>query len=348
MRNHCKSISDRSRPGLPTTASGVPQQGTCGNYATAKQSKNKSRKRGGRRVKKQREAWKGRCSLIRVGTLNIGTMTGRGKELADMMERRNVDILCLQETKWKGSKARNIGGGCKIFYYGADGRKNGIGIVLREKLAESVLEVKRVSDRLMAMKLEVNGSILNIVSAYAPQVNNSMEEKNDFWEDLDGLIESLSTEERIVLGADLNGHVGEGNIGDEEIMGRYGAGTRNKEGSMVVDFGKRMDLAIVNTYLKKKDEHRVTYKSGGKSTQVDYVMCRRRNLKEMCDCKVILNECVAKQHRMVVCKMALMVKKKKAEKVKPKIRWWKLKETSYQEAFRQEVTGDFGRQGWVT
>ena len=65
-----------------------------------------------------------------------------------------------------------------------------------------------------------------------------MEEKNDFWEDLDGLIESISKEERIVLGADLNGHVGEGNIDNEKLMGRYGAGTRNKEGSMVVDFGK--------------------------------------------------------------------------------------------------------------
>ena len=234
-----------------------------------------------------------------MGTLNIGTMTGRGRELADMMERRNVDILCPQETKWKGSKAWNSGGGCKIFYYGRkngigivlmmeemeddgrkNGRKNGIGIVLRKELAESVLEVKRVSDRLMTIKLEVNGSILNIVSACAPQVNNSMAEKNDFWEDLDGLIESISKEERIVLGADLNGHVGEGNIGDEEIMGRYGAGIRNKEGSMVVDFGKRMDLAIVNTYFKKKDEQRVTYKSGGKSAQVDHVMCRRRNLAD--------------------------------------------------------------------
>ena len=125
-------------------------------------------------------------------------------------------------------------------------------------------------------------------------------------------------------------------------MGRYGAGTRNKERSMVVDFWKRMNLAIVNTYFKKKDEHRVTYKSGGKSTQVDYVMLRRRNLKEMCDCKVILNECVAKQHRMVVCKMAFMVKKKKAEKVNPMIRWWKLKETSCQEVFKQEVTRILG------
>ena len=142
-------------------------------------------------MKKQRELWKGRRLLIRVGALNIGTMTVRGKELADMMEQWNVDILCLQETWWKGSKARNIGGGCKLFCNGANGRKNGIGIVVREELAESVLEVKRVSDSLMAMKLEVKGSILNIVSAYAPQVNNSMEEKNDFWEDLDGLIESI-------------------------------------------------------------------------------------------------------------------------------------------------------------
>ena len=99
-----KSIPDQSRPGLPTTASGVAQQGTYGNYATAKHSENKRRKRGGRRVKRQREVWKGKRSLIRVGTLNIGTMTGRGRELADLMERRNVDILCLQETKWKGVK----------------------------------------------------------------------------------------------------------------------------------------------------------------------------------------------------------------------------------------------------
>ena len=135
-----------------------------------------------------------------------------------------------------------------------------------------------------------------------------MEEKNNFWQDLDELIESVSKQVRIVIGADLNGHMGLGNIGDEEIMGRCGVGTRKKKGLMAVDFAKMMDLAVVKTYFKKKHEHRVTYESGRKSTQVDYVMCRRRGLKEMCNCKVMVNECVAKQHRMVVCKMALMVK----------------------------------------
>ena len=168
MRYDHESIPDRSRSRLPTIASGVARQGTGGSYATAEHGENNSRKRGGRRVKRQRELRKGRSTPLRVGTLTIGTITGRGRELADLLERRNVDILCLQETKWKGSEAKNIGGGCKLFYNGANGRRNGIGIVVREKLVESFMDVKRVSDRLMAMKLEVKGSILNIVSVHAP------------------------------------------------------------------------------------------------------------------------------------------------------------------------------------
>ena len=69
---------------------------------------------------------------------------------------------------------------------------------------------------------------------------------------MDGLIESVSKQDWIDLGTDLNGHVGKGSIGDEEVMGRYGAGTKNKEGSMVVNLTKRMELAVVNTYFKTK------------------------------------------------------------------------------------------------
>ena len=78
--------------------------------------------------------------------------------------------------------------------------------------------------------------------------------------------------ERVVIGADLNGHVGEGNTGDERVMGKYGVREKNEEGQRIVDFAKRMDMAVLNTYFKKK-EHRVTYQSGGRCTQVDYVLC---------------------------------------------------------------------------
>ncbi|KAI5616429.1 hypothetical protein C0J50_24009 [Silurus asotus] len=184
------------------------------------------------------------------------------------------------------------------------------------------MEVKRVSDRVMNMKLEVGGVMINVISAYAPQVGCEMEGKEKFWSDLDKMVDGVPRNERLLIGADFNRHVGEGNRGDEEVMGRYGFEERNVEGQMVVDFPKTMEMTVVNTYFKKKEVHRVTYKSGGRCTQVDYVLCSRCNLKEIGDCKVLAGDRVARQHRIVVCRMVLEVKKKRRKvRTERRLRW---------------------------
>ncbi|KAK3520442.1 hypothetical protein QTP70_024188 [Hemibagrus guttatus] len=81
------------------------------------------------------------------------------------------------------------------------------------------------------------------------------EEKERYWSELNEVMESIPTGERVVIGADFNGHVGEGNTGDEEMMGKFGVRERNLEGQMVVDFAKRMDKAVVNTYFQKREEY---------------------------------------------------------------------------------------------
>ena len=43
-----------------------------------------------------------------VGSLNVGSMTGRSREVADVMKRRKINILCVQETRWRGNKARDL------------------------------------------------------------------------------------------------------------------------------------------------------------------------------------------------------------------------------------------------
>ncbi|KAI5628036.1 hypothetical protein C0J50_8274 [Silurus asotus] len=148
----------------------------------------------------------------------------------------------------------------------------------------------------MNMKLKVEGVMINVISANAPQVGCEMEEKETFWSKLDEVVEGVPRNKRLVIVADLNGHVGEVNRGDEEVMGRYGFKERNVEGQILVDFAKRMEMGVVNTYFKKKVDHRVTYKSGGRCTQVDYVLCRRCNQKEIGDCKVLAGDSVARQH----------------------------------------------------
>ncbi|KAK3512780.1 hypothetical protein QTP70_025300 [Hemibagrus guttatus] len=178
------------------------------------------------------------------------------------------------------------------------------------------------------------------------QVGCELGEKERFWSELDEVMESIPTGERVVIGADFNGHVGEGNTGDEEVMGKFGVKERNLEGQMVVDFARRMDMAVVKTYFQKREEHRVTYKSGGRRTQVDYILCRRGNLKEISDCKVVVGESVARQHRMVVCRMTLLVCKKKRSKIEieKKTKWWKLKKEECCEEFRQKLRQALGGQ----
>ena len=60
----------------------------------------------------------GQDQKLRIATLNVGTLTGKGREIAAVMRARKMDILCLQETRWTGDKskgkARNLGDGCKL------------------------------------------------------------------------------------------------------------------------------------------------------------------------------------------------------------------------------------------
>ncbi|KAK6749256.1 hypothetical protein RB195_001701 [Necator americanus] len=116
---------------------------------------------------------------VRLATLNVGTLTGESRELADSLRKRRVDICCVQETRWKGSKSRELGDGYKLISHGTSNR-NG---------------VDRLSDCLMAVKVETGEVELRVVSAYTPQVDCSEEEEACFWEDLEQYVQSQGLEE---------------------------------------------------------------------------------------------------------------------------------------------------------
>ncbi|XP_047469533.1 uncharacterized protein LOC125025555 [Penaeus chinensis] len=51
-------------------------------------------------------------------------------EIVDLMEHRNINIMCVQETIWKGEEESEIGNGYRLFYYGTEAKLNGVGVVL--------------------------------------------------------------------------------------------------------------------------------------------------------------------------------------------------------------------------
>ena len=338
MTVNLQSESNRARAFPVSDAQGhrpppvINEQGLLGNNGRTRLKKLAQGKGGGERMEK--------VVPLRAGTLNVGTMTGKGREIADMMERRKVNVLCVQETRWRGDKARELGDGYKLLYSGANKEnRNGVDIVLSNKLRDSIVSIKRTNDRIMVIKLCFQGKMINIFTAYAPQVGCDEEEKNSFWEDMNRELSEIPVEERVIIGGDLNGHVGRNKEGIERIHGGWGIGERNAEGERVIDCAVSFDLAVVNTWFRKDHSKYITYKSGGNESQIDFLMCRRSHLKEVKNCKIINGEGVATQHRLVVMDLEIKgIEKSKPTHADPKIKWWRLtKEADKRQEFKEKV-----------
>ena len=290
------------------------------------------------RLKKlvQRKEWK-KKGKMRIGNWNVGSLTGKGRELVDVMQRRKIMILCIQETKWKGKSVRKLGEGYKVYYTGENTRRNGVGIILHPDLQESVTEVHRVSDRLIGLKLVKDKRIWHIISAYAPQQGCSEEEKEGFREKLEEYIERIPRSELLILSGDMNAHVGESSDGFEGVHGGRGFGRRNQEGDRFLELAEAMNLVVMNTQFEKRRNHLITYKNGQNETQIDYILVRREDKKIMIDCKVIPNESVVVQHKLVVADLRVKaVKNRKPPARRRRIKTWKLKGERARE-FRSKV-----------
>lgn len=95
------------------------------------------------------------CKKLRMSSWNVGSLNGRTTELAIIMKKRNIDIMGVQETKWKGAKSKQLTDGYKLLYHGTSNKQNGVGIILAPHLASKIISVNRVNDRLIMVKLAI-------------------------------------------------------------------------------------------------------------------------------------------------------------------------------------------------
>ncbi|XP_016556731.1 uncharacterized protein LOC107856252 [Capsicum annuum] len=159
-----------------------------------------------------------RDDRLRVGSWNIETLQGKSMELVKILRKRRINVVCVQETKWVGSKARDVEE-YRLWYSGSERCRNNVGILVDEELREQVVEVNRVSDKVMTIKLVIGGFMVNICSAYTPYVGLDEEEKRRFWEVLDEVVSSVPSSKNIFIGGDFNGHIGALPVGYGEVHG---------------------------------------------------------------------------------------------------------------------------------
>src|SRR6267154_127687 len=163
---------------------------------------------------------------------------------------------------WRGRQER------QVLLEGWWGRVGRCGSVGCGKWVENVIEVKKLSERIMLIRVSIGVNILNVISGYAPQAGREIVEKEEFWLALSKIVDEIEQEEFVMIGGDMNGHVGAKADGYEGVHGGKGYGERNTEGEMLLEFADAMKLVVLNTLFTKKEPKKVTYESGENKTVV--------------------------------------------------------------------------------
>jgi len=131
----------------------------------------------------------------------------------------------------------------------------------------------------------------------------------------------------IVVGGDLNGHVGTNVDGYDGVHGGYGFGERNADGERILELCDAMELIVMNTCFKRQKNKLATYVSDGTVCATDYLLlqgCDQRVIKNV---KVIAGEECVSQHRLLVGDVIISSAPRKTKRMHiPRLKVWKLRE----------------------
>ena len=154
------------------------------------------------------------------------------------------------------------------------------------------------------------------------------------------ILTDIDPKDKLILGGDLNGHVGSATDGFEGVHGGFGFGRRNMEGEMLLEMADGLQLTVVNTWFKKTEAQLVTYESGGCRTVVDYFLVRQHDRAMVRNVKVAQNEPCIPQHKLVVCELEVRhSKESKREHFVSKCKVWKLRVDETRKQFQDKVQG---------
>jgi endonuclease/exonuclease/phosphatase family metal-dependent hydrolase len=162
--------------------------------------------------------------------------------------------------------------------------KEGVAVLLSDRMWECMMEHKEVSSRMMWVKLKVGGIKLVVVSAYGPGSERGDEEREYIWTELNECIEGFGANVRVVVLGDLNARIGNQEV--DGICGKHGVEGVNESVIQLLEMYAEINMVVDNTWFRKKKINKYTWvrDNGSNRALMDYVLVRRsmkRNLRDV-------------------------------------------------------------------
>ena len=117
---------------------------------------------------------------------------------------------------------------------------------------------------------------ITVIQAYAPTSNAEEAEGEQFYEDLQDLLELTPKTDVLFIIGDWNAKVGSQET--PGVTGRFGLGVQNEAGQRLIEFFQVNALVIANTLFQQHKRRLYTWTSpdGQLRNQIDYILCSQR------------------------------------------------------------------------
>jgi exonuclease III len=262
--------------------------------------------------------------LFQIGTYNVNTMREESKaaELEQMKSKAGVEILGIQEHRIVladplNLELKKIGSSYLITSSGwrnsMQAAQGGVGLLLGRKARKSLLDAKRISQRILLAEFDGNPK-MTVIVVYAPTNCADLCDIKDFYNTLRNTLQDVPAHNFLAVIGDFNARIG------RAIAQHAFHQDTNRSGHHLVDVLNEFGLIPANALFQKRLGKRWTFKDRASEElrQLDYILVRRKWRKSIHNAEAYNTfSTLGSDHRPVIARIRLSLRTaKQARKIK--------------------------------
>ena len=159
---------------------------------------------------------------------------GKLEVVKQEMARVYINILGISELKWTGMGEFNSDDHY-IYYCGQESlKRNGAAIMVNKRVQNAVLGCNLKNDRMISVCFQGTPFNITVIQVYAPTNNAEEAEVEQFYEDLQDLLELTPQKDVFFIIGDWNAKVRSQET--PGVTGKFGLGVRNETEQRLIEF----------------------------------------------------------------------------------------------------------------
>ena len=132
-------------------------------------------------------------------------------------------------------------------------RRNGVAIMVNKTVQDAVLGCNLKNDRMISVRFQGKPFNITLIQVYAPTANTEEAEVEQFYEDLQDLLELTPKKDVLFIIWDWNAKVESQET--PGVTGKFGLGIWNEAGQRLIEFYQENALVIANTLFQQHNGH---------------------------------------------------------------------------------------------